>query len=68
MTLKEAQVCEQIAAVVCTYREHHNFIHSPCWLDEWALGYFCAFRDLALINQEQWQLLCLAFQPEISPS
>ena len=58
------KVCEHVAAVVCWYRDHSDFIQSACWLDEWALGYFCSMRDTGIINQEQWQFLCSAFQPE----
>ena len=65
MTLKEIQECERISAVVEIYRSTHNFLHAPCWMDEWALGYFCALRDIAVINSEQWNFLCSAFQPEI---
>jgi hypothetical protein len=65
MTKPEADACEQIANQVMWYRAHNNFLHAPCWMDEWALGYFCAMRDLALINTEQWEFLCRAFQPDL---
>ena len=65
MTLTEAKACEMIAAVVMNmYRDKADFLHSPCWMDEWALGYFCALRDAVIINVEQWAFLCSAFQPE----
>ncbi len=64
MELEEARQCELIAAVVMTYRDKHDFIHSPCWMDEWALGYFCALRDTSIINAAQWSFLCQAFQPD----
>ena len=63
-TLLEMKTCELVAAVVMKYRETHNFLHSPCWMDEWALGYFCALRDNGILNGWQWHLLCSAFQPE----
>ena len=65
MTLTEVQACEMIAGVVMNmYRARAHFLYSPCWMDEWALGYFCALRDAAIINVEQWAFLCSAFQPE----
>ena len=64
MTLSEMKRCELFAEIVMRYRDKGNFIMSPCWMDEWALGYFCALRDGGLLTNEQWQFLCAAFQPE----
>jgi len=68
MTLNEIQTCDTIASTVMMYRQGHDFVRSPCWMDEWALGYFCALRDLGILNNEQWEFLCNAFQPtDIAP-
>lgn len=65
MTLQEVNECDRISAAIEVYRATTDFLHSPCWMDEWALGYICALRDLGVINAEQWNFLCGAFQPEI---
>lgn len=65
MTLQEINECERIACVIEVYRNTHHFIHSVCWMDEWCLGYFCALRDIGIINVEQWGFLCSAFTQEI---
>lgn len=62
MTIKQVQECDFISAVVENYRATHDFLTSPCWMDEWTMGYFCALRDIGTINQEQWEFLNLAFQ------
>lgn len=65
MTLQQIQQCEYVANVVCWYRDHHSFINSACWMDEWVLGYVCALRDVGIVNAEQATFLFDAFQPEI---
>lgn len=67
MTLDQMQQCEQVAAVIISYRATHNFLTSPCWMDEWALGYLCALRDTGIINIIQWGFLCGVFQPDSKP-
>lgn len=64
MTLDEMLKCAFFAEMVMWYRSKSNFLHSPCWMDEWALGYFCSLRDAAIINHNQWAFLCDAFQPK----
>ena len=63
-TLTEMKQLELTANVVMAYRAKSDFLTSPCWMDEWALGYFCALRDAGIINNLQWAYLCSAFQPE----
>jgi len=63
-TLDQMKQIELTAGVVMAYREKLDFLTSPCWLDEWALGYFCALRDAAILNNLQWAYLCSIFQPE----
>ena len=65
MTKHEVQQCDIIAARVEYYRSQNNFLTSPCWLDDWCYGYFCALRDGALITQEQWQFLCETFDTQM---
>ena len=63
LTAQEVKECEQHAAVVMVYR-HNLPVYSPCWSDEWPLGYMCAIRDLGRLSRKQWVLLCSAFQME----
>jgi hypothetical protein len=63
-TTLEIRHCELIAGIIMAYREKHNFLVAPCWMDEWALGYICANRDQGIINNAQAHLLFSAFQPE----
>ena len=62
MTMAEIQQCDFFAMVVMWYREKSSFIASPCWMDEWCMGYFCSLRDAGIINAKQWHWLCSAFQ------
>lgn len=62
MTIKEVRDCDFISSVVENYRKTHDFLTSPCWMDEWTMGYFCALRDTGIINHEQWEFLNIAFQ------
>jgi hypothetical protein len=57
------RACEVFAGAVMMYRQKLP-PSSACWMDEWALGYFCALRDAALINKKQWEFLCDTFQPD----
>lgn len=60
LTLKEAKECEHISIGIMAYR-HKLPTSSPCWMDEWALGYICALRDFGMLNKEQWLFLCSVF-------
>jgi hypothetical protein len=61
MTLDEIRACDRVSTAVEVYRNNHEG-GSPCWSAEWALGYFCALRDLGQLNKEQWQFLCRIYQ------
>ena len=64
LTTNEMLQVEIISLKLMNYRERHSFIASPCWMDEWAYGYFCALRDTKLITPAQWGLLCDMFKTE----
>lgn len=63
MTLHELHQCEAISLKICWYRAQLDPIKSACWMDEWALGYISAARDLKMINPEQAEFLYDVFQP-----
>ena len=64
MTLIQVRQCDLVSAVIEKYRDTHDFIHSACQMDEWALGYICALRDIGVLNGEQSEFLFRAFQPD----
>jgi len=61
MSLDEIKACEFIAYQVEHYRNRNDFRNAACWMDEWAYGYFCALRDMGVVNVEQWEFLCDVF-------
>ena len=63
-TMNEIIQCEIAALKVMNYRERNNPLTSPCWMDEWTYGYFCALRDIGAMGPHQWRLLVEAFTTE----